>query len=95
MVESLEGRWNLMVAPDGRAPGAAKACDEQAVRHGWSCVPVVPCDAAAVERVAICLHRLGDPAGKRTWSQLPGYHRRSHLEEARDVLRAAGSTDVV
>lgn len=85
----MQGRWQMMVRPDGSAPGAAKAPDEGALRHGWSCVPVLPCDDAAIERAGRALAaRAGDGEAYdrgEAWA-------REWREDAEAALRGAGET---
>jgi hypothetical protein len=72
---AIEGRWTLYFRPgvrliEGKAPAATAT------------VPVVPCDDAAVERVARYLHLLRGAEDETPCGNCRG--------DARAVLRAAG-----
>lgn len=76
----MEGRWTIVTLHD--VPRAIESAGHVPA-PGWGAVPVVPCDDAAVERVAAKL------------AAIQGYHvgpleidRRAACE----LLRAAGET---
>jgi hypothetical protein len=51
-------------------------------------VPVVPCDDAAIERVAKALTDIAEDY----WDEMDDYEREPYRARARKVLRAAGET---
>lgn len=76
--DSPQGRWTIY----GQGPDYQVVADGPRLPHD-SLVPVVPCDDAAVERVAAKL------------AELQGYHvgpLEIDRRAARDLLRAAGET---
>lgn len=84
----MDGRWTITRCPtcgiyEGPLDAPALAdCDDSA--DAWEIVPVVPCDDAAIERVA------------RRLAELQGYPTGPHhldMVAAMEVLKAAGETD--
>lgn len=83
----MDGRWivaNVGRGVEVRSITGGKACAPEGI------TPVVPCDDAAIERVAEKLHDLW---GAGRWVHVSETERPAWLSEARDLLAAAGETD--
>lgn len=78
--DSLQGRWTVWLKPDGEESFDAHESAEP--------MPVVPCDAAAIERVAAELARQRG----WTWADAGDGVRTALTVVAAKALRAAGKT---
>lgn len=83
---SVEGRW--YVNDDGSGGGVRAILPRWLTPFDKGYVPVVPCDDAAIERVARALFEDYSSEYETTWEQ----DRDAFMTAAEKVLRAAGET---